>query len=102
MLVVLLLLLIAPLQPCGEEVRSVRAYLAAEEVERVREPVVDVALNDFKRDAADFAHVLVLFHQLRRAFDNAADASLAYKEVMRLLGQHKLARARERLEPTLG
>ncbi|HEX8145974.1 MAG TPA: hypothetical protein VF591_02135, partial [Pyrinomonadaceae bacterium] len=85
-------------------VGRVRADLAAEEVERVGEPVVDVALDDVERDAAQSAHVLVrvLLHQLRGAADDAPHAGLADEEVVRLLRQHELAGARERLEARLG
>src|SRR5215204_2606493 len=103
-LVVLLLLLIAPLQTGSEEVGRVRADLAAEEVERVGEPVVDVALDDVERDAARESHVLAgaLLHQLRGAADDSAHARLADEEVVRLLRQHELAGARQRLEATFG
>src|SRR5215204_1524491 len=101
---VLLLLLVASLQPRGEEVCGVRAVLAAEEVERVGEPVVDVALDDVEGDAAEAAHVLArtLLRQLRGASDDAPDAGLADEEVVRLLREHELAGARQRLEARLG
>src|SRR5205085_4242035 len=102
--IVLLLLLIATFETGGEEVGGVRAYLAAEEVKRVAEPVVDVALDDVERDASRSAHVFVrvLFHQLRCAADYPTDAGLADEEVVRLFRQHELARARERLEARFG
>ena len=68
---ILLLLFEAPLQTCREEIRRVRADFATKQIERVAEPEIDVLLNDSERDAADFAHVFIFFHQLRGAFDDA-------------------------------
>src|SRR2546423_1180740 len=85
----------------GEEVRRVGAKLAAEEIERVAEPEIEIALNDVERDAAKRARV-ALSHQLGRAFDDAPDAGLADEQMMRLFSEHELTGARERLEARLG
>src|SRR5215213_1185563 len=98
MIGVLVAFLVTTLQSRREEVSGVRADLATEEIERVTEPEVDVLLNNLERDAAKLAHVALL-HQLRGAPADAAQTGVADKHVMRFFRQHKLARARERLEP---
>src|SRR6185369_7820747 len=84
-------------QSSREEVSGVGADLAAEEIERIAEPEVDVFLNDLERNAAELAHIALL-HELRGATADAAQTSVADKHVMRFFRQHELARARERLE----
>src|SRR5215213_186461 len=98
---VLLAFLVTALQSRCEEVSRVGADLAAEEIERVTEPEVDVLLNDFERDATEFAHVAFL-HQLRSAAADAPEARIADKHVMCFFRQHELARTCERLKARLG
>ena len=43
-----------------------------------------------------------LLHHFERAPDDAADAGLADEHVVRFLGQHELAGARQRIEAALG
>src|SRR5271170_1398972 len=45
---------------------------------------------------------IMLFHQLASTCDHAADSRLADEKVMRLLGQHEAAGARERIEARFG
>src|SRR5262245_6523206 len=73
---------IAALQSRGEEVRGIRADLAAEEVERIGVPEIDVLLDDVERNAAKLARVAVsaLFHQLRAPPDHTPDAGLRSEE----------------------
>ena len=54
--------------------------------------------------APSAAHVvgLVLLHQLAGALDDAADAGLAHEHVVRFLGQHEAAGARQRIEARFG
>ena len=97
---VLVLLFESSLQACGKEVRRVRTNFAAEKVERITEPKIDVLLNNFEWNTTQRSHVFVsvLFHQLRGPFDDAAQARIADEHVMRFLSQHELARARQRFK----
>src|SRR6185369_18079884 len=54
---VLFALLVTTFQTRCEEVSRVGTDLAAEKIERVTEPEVDVLLNDVERNAAELAHV---------------------------------------------
>src|SRR5690242_21112972 len=101
MIRVLIVLLVTTLQTRREEVGRVGTDLAAEKIERVTEPEVDVLLNDVERNAAELAHI-TFFHQLRRATDHAPKTGVANKHVMRFLGEHEVARARERLKARFG
>src|ERR1700733_9391312 len=65
---------------------------------------VYILLNDSEVDSAiltDYVGV-VLFHQLTSAADDAAHSRFADEEMMRLLGQHEAAGARQRIESRLG
>ena len=42
-----------------------------------------------------------LLHHLQRALDDAADAGLADEHVVRFLGQHEAAGARQRIEAAI-
>ena len=98
------LLLVAALEPVGKERRGVGGDLAAEEVQREREPQVEIALDHVEREAALRSHVLVGvgLHQLRRARHDALHARLAHEHVVGLLGEHEARGAAERIEPALG
>ena len=104
MIRVLVLLFETPFQSGSEEIGRVRADLAAKQIERIAEPEVDVLLHDVERNASELTHIFVriLLHQLRSAFDDAAQARVADKHMMRFFGQHKSARARQRLETRFG
>src|SRR5271154_4822260 len=65
---------------------------------------VYILLNDSEIDSAiltDYVGV-VLFHQLTGAADDAAHSRLADEQMVRLLGQHEAAGARQRIESRLG
>src|SRR5690242_5741818 len=98
MIAVLLAFLVTTFQTRGEEVGGVGTDLAAEKIERVTEPEVDVLLNDVEWDAAELTHV-TFFHQLRGAPDHAAESGVADEHVVRFFGEHELARARQWFEP---
>src|SRR6266478_4670516 len=104
MVVALLALFEASLEPHRVEVRGVGRDLRPEEVERHRVVEVDVPLQGREVDAAEPAEVVrpALAHQLAGALHDASDARLADEEVMRFLGEHEAARPRQRIEPALG
>src|SRR5271154_7157613 len=65
---------------------------------------VYILLNDREIDSAiltDYVGI-VLFHQLASAADHAAHSRFAEEQMMRLLGQHEAASARQRIESRLG
>src|SRR5690242_8182431 len=99
-ILVLILLFESSLQTRSKKVSGVRTDLAAKQIERIAEPEIDVLLNDLQWNAAEFAHVLiwVLLHELRGAFDHAAQSRVADKHVMRFFGQHETTGSRQRLE----
>src|SRR5437868_6891431 len=94
---VLLAFLVTTLQSRGEEVSGVRTDLAAEKIEGVAEPEVDVLLNNVERNATELTDIALL-HQLRRAPDNTAQASVSDEHVMRFFGEHELARSSQWFE----
>src|SRR5207249_3001419 len=100
----LLRLLEAPLEPQRVEVGGVGRDLRAEEVEGDGEVEVQVALDRRQVDDAVPARVVVrmLLHDLARALHDAADAALADEHMVRFFGEHEAARARERIEAALG
>src|SRR5215470_7085221 len=104
MVVALLALLEAALEPHRVEVCGVGRYFGTEQVERHRVVEVDVPLQGLEVDAAEPADVvgLALAHQFAGALHHASDARLADEEMMRFLGEHEAARARERIEAALG
>src|SRR3990172_6900150 len=104
MVVVLLGLLEAPLEPHGVEVRGVGRDLGAEQVQRHRVVKVEVPLQGPQVDPAKLVDVvgLVLAHELARPLDDAPDARFAHEHVVRLFREHEAAGARERVEPALG
>src|SRR5262245_11232447 len=105
LVVVLLLgLLEAPLEPGGVEVGGVGGDLRAEEVEGDRAVEVQVPLDGAQIDPAVLPEVvrLVLAHQLAGALDDAHDARLPHEHVVRFLGEHEATGARERIEAALG
>ena len=65
---------------------------------------VQVALDGRQIDPTVLAQIvrLVLAHELAGALDDAHDARLAHEHVVRLLGEHEAARARQRIEAALG
>ena len=77
----------AALEPGREELGGVGADLGAEQVDGVREPVVDVLLDRLEIDAADLAGVAVLAGELGRPTEDALQAGLADVEVVGLFGQ---------------
>src|SRR5580658_1647626 len=86
---------------------GVRGDLGAEEVERGAEPEIEIALDGRKIDRALGAHRLrilaaELLHHFERAAHDPRDAGVADEHVMRFLGQHELAAAREWIETALG
>src|SRR5207253_1253672 len=105
---VLVVTLVGPTLDAGCEIaRGVRRVLGAEEVERRAEPEIEVFLDRRQVDragAADGGWIVAaeLLHHLERALDDAADAGLADEHVMRFLGEHELAGARQRIEAALG
>src|SRR5277367_5105690 len=63
-----------------------------------------ILLNDSEIDSAiltDYVGI-VLFHQLTSAADHPAHSRFADEKMMRLLGQHEAAGARQRIESRLG
>ena len=104
MVVRLLGLLEASLEPGRVEVGGVGRDLRAEEIERHRAVEVQVLLHRRQVDAAVTADVVgaVLAHQLAGLLHDTPDARLTHEHVVRLLGQHEAARARERIEAALG
>src|SRR2546422_3872744 len=100
----LLGLLEAALEPQGVEVGRVGRDLRAEEVEGDGAVEVQVALDGRQIDPTVLAQIvrLVLAHELASALDDAHDARLAHEHVVRLLGKHEAARARQRVEAALG
>src|SRR5215469_343129 len=104
MVVLLLGLLEAPLEPGGVEVGGVGGNLRAEEVEGDRAVEVQVPLDGAQVDPAVLPDVvrLVLAHQLAGALDDAHDARLSHEHVVRFLGEHEATGARERIEAALG
>ena len=97
------LLLPAALEPGGEVVGGVGRLLRAEQVQRDRVVEVDVLLDHVERDAAVRGDVLgvVLAHQLGGAGHHAVDTGGADEHVVRLLLEHELAGARQRVERRL-
>src|SRR5262245_18412922 len=105
LVVVLLLgLLEAPLEPRRVEVGGVGGNLRAEEIEGDRAVEVQVPLDGAQVDPAVLPEVvrLVLAHQLAGALDDAHDARLPHEHVVRFLGEHEATGARERIEAALG
>src|SRR5213593_624983 len=98
MISVLLLLFESSFQAGSEKVGRIRTDLAAKQIERIAEPEIDVLLNNLQRDTAGGPHIFVLLHQLRGAFDDAAQPRVADKHVMRFFGQHETAGARQWFE----
>src|SRR5262245_37020397 len=99
-----LLLAVTAFQTRREEVRRIRTDLAAEQIERITVPEIDVLLDDVERDSTELARVaiLTLLHQLRGASDYAPDAGLTDEHVVSLFGQHEFAGAGQRLESRFG
>ena len=99
----LLGLLEAPLEPRGVEVGGIGRDLGAEEVERDRAVEVDVLLHGGQVDPAILPHVvgLVLAHELAGALHDAPHPALAHEHVVGLLGEHEAAGAGERVEAAL-
>src|SRR6266849_1075297 len=100
----LLGLLEAALEPQGVEVGRVGRDFRAEEVEGDGAVEIQIALDGGQIDPAVLAQIvrLVLAHELAGALDDAHDARLAHEHVVRLLGQHEAARARQGVEAALG
>src|SRR4029453_12235716 len=92
-IVVLLGLLDASLQPHRVEVGGVGGDLGAEEVQGHRAVEVDVLLDRREVDAPVLPHIVrpVLAHQLARALHDPLHARLAHEHVVGLLGQHEPA-----------
>ena len=109
MVVVDLVFEIAALEPGLERVGGVGRQLAAEQVQGQREVEIGPLLHRRQVDDAERAHpcdvVRVvdpgLAHRRAGRFEDAADARLADEHVVRFLGQHEPAGARQRVEPRL-
>src|SRR5262245_20560348 len=105
---VLVLRLVGPsLDTVRKRRRGIRGDIGAEEIERRREPEVEVALEQRKIYRARPAYspgILApdLLHHLERPLHDATQAGLADEHVMRFLGQHETAGASERVESRLG
>ena len=92
-----------------EGVGRVGRDLVAEQIERQREVQVRLLLDGRQVDHAELAHLLDvvrivdagLLHRLAGALHDAGDAGLAHEHVVRFLGQHEAAGARERIEAGL-
>src|SRR5262245_4212540 len=102
-IVLLLGLLEATLEPHGVEVGRVGRHLGAEQVEGDRAVEVDVLLDRRQVDAPVAPHVvrLVLAHDLAGPLHDAPHPTLAHEHVVGLLGQHEAAGARQRIETAL-
>ena len=97
----------AALEPLGVERGGVGADLGAVQVARHAEVEVEVLLQRGQVDHPEAAQPgrivgLVLVHDVAGALDDARDARLADEQVMRLLGQHEAAGARQRVEGRFG
>ena len=99
--------IVAALEARRVEARRVGRDVAAEQIERHAVVEVQILLHRLQIDDAERADVigivhLVLGHQLGGALHDAADAGLADEHVVRFLGEHEAARARERIETGFG
>ena len=77
--------------------------VGAEQIERGAEPEVHVLLHRRQIDRTRRAYFLRIFgaelvHDFDCAPDDARDAGVADEHVMRLFGEHELARSRQRIE----
>ncbi len=91
------------LDPARERPGCVRRLLRAEQIERRREPEIDVALDRWQIDHAVLAQQcrivrLEVRHLLQRAADHPGDAGLADEHVMGFLRQHEAAGPGQRIE----
>src|SRR5947208_2422242 len=102
MVLVALLLPRPALEARAEALRGVGRHLAAEEVERERVPEVQVLLDRRQVERAGRARLRTGAQALGGALDDAAHAALADEHVVRLLGEHEAAGARQRVEARLG
>ena len=99
--------LVAALQARAVEGGGVAGFVGAKQVDGDAEVEVQVALQCGQVDHAGVAQLLHvvgldLVHHVHRALDHAADARLAHEHVVRLLGQHELGGARQRVEAAFG
>ena len=102
-------LAIASLQAGVERVRGIGADLVAEQIERQREMQIGLLLQRRQIDHAERAHPLDIrrivdagvAHRLAGALNDALHAGLADEHVVRFLGQHEAAGARQRIEARL-
>ncbi len=97
----------APLEALGIERGRIGADLGAVQVAGDAEVEVEVLLQRGKVDHAQAAQPgrvvgLVLVHHVAGALDDARNARFADEHVVRLLGQHEAAGARQRVEARLG
>src|SRR6185436_10421849 len=98
---VLFLLFVATLEAGCEKVGRVGTNLAAEQIQRVTEPEIDVLLNYFEWDTTEFPNIAFL-HELCSASYNTAQSSVANKHVMCFFSEHELAGASQGLETRFG
>ena len=106
-MIFILALVRTSLEAAGEIGRRVGRDLRAEQVERGRAPEVEIFLQQrqvHRAGGADPIRVVAaeLLHHLQRALDHAADSRLADEHVVRFLGQHEAAGARQRVEGAFG
>ena len=99
----------AALEPGVEGIGGIGRDLVAEQIERQREMQVGLLLDGRQVDDAELAHRCDVvgivdagcLHRLAGALDDAGDAGLADEHVVRFLGQHEAAGARQRIEAGL-
>ena len=99
--------LVPALEPGAVEGRGIARFVGTEQVDGDAEVEVQVALNGRQVDHAGRAQLgdvvgLQLVHRVHRALDDAADARFPNEHVVRLLGQHELGRARQRVKAGFG
>ena len=93
----------APFQSAGEIVRGVRRNIGAIKIERNAVVKVQVFLDRRQVNHAERAHVrwifdLVFLHYLASPLNNASNARLADKHMVRFFGEHEPASARKRIK----
>ena len=109
MIVRQLVLAIPSLQPGIERIRRIGADLVAEQIQRQREMQIGLLLQRRQIDHPQRAHALHIrrivdpriTHRLARSLHDPLHAGLADEHVVRFLGQHEPAGARQRIEPRL-